>query len=49
MSASGYFEHGRRKKASKPSKPDAHKRMSDETLLAHIRAIHAEVKGEYGC
>ena len=45
VSASGYFEHGRRKKAPKPSKPDAHKRMSDEALLAHIRAIHAEVKG----
>ena len=48
VSASGYFEHGRRKKAPKPSKPGAHKRMSDEALLAHIRAIHAEVKGEYG-
>lgn len=32
----------------KPSKPGAHKRMSDEALLTHIRAIHAEVKGEYG-
>ena len=49
VSASGYFEHGRRKKLAKPSKPDARKRMSDEALLAHIRAIHAEVKGEYGC
>ena len=48
VSASGYFEHGRRKKAPKPSKPDAHKRMSDEALLAYIRAIQAEVKGEYG-
>jgi len=48
VSASGYFEHGRRKKVPKPSKPDARKRMSDEALLAHIRAIHAEVKGEYG-
>jgi transposase InsO family protein len=48
VSASGYFEHGRRKKAPKPSKPDTHKRMSDEALLAHIRAIHAEVTGEYG-
>jgi putative transposase len=48
VSASGYFEHGRRKKLAKPSKPDARKRMSDEALLAHIRAIHAEVKGEYG-
>ena len=42
VSASGYFEHGRRKKTPKPSKPDTHKRMSDEALLAHIRAIHAE-------
>jgi transposase InsO family protein len=48
VSASGYFEHGRRKKFPKPSKPGAHKRMSDEALLAHMRAIHAEVKGEYG-
>ena len=48
VSARGYFEHGRRKKAPKPSKPDAHKRRSDEALLTHIRAIHAEVKGEYG-
>ena len=48
MSTSGYFEHGRRKKFPKPSKPGAHKRMSDEALLAHMRAIHAEVKGEYG-
>ena len=48
VSASGYFEHGRRKKLPKPSKPGAHKRMSDEALLTHIRAIHAEVKGEYG-
>jgi putative transposase len=48
VSASGYFEHGRRKKLPKPSKPGSHKRMSDEALLTHIRAIHAEVKGEYG-
>ena len=48
VSASGYFEHGRRKTLPKPSKPGSHKRMSDEALLTHIRAIHAEVKGEYG-
>lgn len=48
VNASGYFEHGRRKKFPKPSKPGAHKRMSDEALLAYIRAIHAQVKGEYG-
>jgi len=48
VSASGYFENGRCKKLSHPSKPGLHKRMSSEALLAHIRAIHAEVKGEYG-
>ena len=48
VSTSGYFEHGRRKKFPKPSKPGSHKRMSGEALLAYIRAIHAEVKGEYG-
>jgi len=47
VSASGYFEHQRRRKSGGPSKPgDA--RLSNEALLAHIRAIHAEVKGEYG-
>jgi putative transposase len=48
ISASGYFEHWQRKDSSKPSKPNAHKRISDEALLVHIRAIHAEVKREYG-
>lgn len=48
VSASGYFGHGRRKKLPEPSKPDAHRRMSHEALLTHIRAIHREVKGEYG-
>ncbi len=24
-------------------------RYNDEVLLAHIRAIYAQVKGEYGC
>jgi hypothetical protein len=28
VSTSGYFEHGRRKKFPKPSKPGAHKRMA---------------------
>jgi transposase InsO family protein len=48
VSASGYFEHWRRKKLETPTKPGANRRMSDEALLVHIRAIHAEVKGEYG-
>lgn len=47
-SASGYFEHWRRKDADKPGRPGANKRISDEALLVHIKAIHAEVKQEYG-
>lgn len=45
---SGYFEHWRRKGADKPSKAGTTKRISNEALLAHIRAIHTEVKQEYG-
>jgi len=48
VSASGYFEHWRRKDAAKPSRPGVNKRISDEALLVHIKAIHAEVKQEYG-
>ena len=48
MSTSGYFGHGRRQKLPDPSKPDDHRRLSHEALLTHIRAIHIEVKGEYG-
>lgn len=48
VSASGYFEHWRRKAAAQPSRPGGNKRISDEALLVHIRAIHAQVKGEYG-
>ena len=44
VSASGYFEHQRRRRTSQPGDG----RLSNEALLAHIRAIHAEVKGEYG-
>jgi putative transposase len=46
VSTSGYFEHQRRRAEAAPSKPGG--RIGDEALLAHIRAIHAEVKGEYG-
>ena len=46
VSTSGYFEHRRRQAQAAPSKPGG--RISNEALLAHIRAIHAEVKGEYG-
>ena len=48
VSASGYFEHWRRRDSNKPSRPGTNKRLSDEALLVHIKAIHAEVKQEYG-
>ena len=48
VSTSGYFAHWRRKSEDKPSKPGASRRVSNEALLAHIRAIHEEVKQEYG-
>ena len=47
VSASGYFEHQRRRAQNKPSRPGS-ERTSNEALLAHIRAIQAEVKNEYG-
>ena len=46
VSVSGYFEHQRRRAQSRSSGPGG--RHGNEELLAHIRAIHAEVKGEYG-
>ena len=48
VSTSGYFEHIRCQGADKPCRPGADHRISNEALLAHIRAIHAEVKQEYG-
>lgn len=48
VSASGYFEHWRRKDADKPSRAGGSARISNEALLVHIRAVHAQVKGEYG-
>lgn len=45
VSASGYFNWLRRRQAGHGGPAGRH---SDEALLAHIRAIHAEVKGEYG-
>lgn len=47
VSASGYFEHRGRSAGTKPVASGG-KRVTNEALLAHIRAIHAEVKGEYG-
>jgi hypothetical protein len=43
VSSSGYFANLRRADASEPNK-----RISNEALLVHIKAIHAQVKGEYG-
>ena len=48
VSTSGYFEHMRRQGADRRSKPGVGKCISNEALVAHIRAIHAEVKQEYG-
>src|SRR5574344_2681774 len=45
VSASGYF-NWLRQRQSCCSGPSG--RHSDEALLAHIRAIHAQVQGEYG-
>jgi transposase InsO family protein len=44
VSASGYFNWLRRCQQQSLRSPE---RCSDEALLAHMRAIHAEVKGEY--
>jgi putative transposase len=39
VSTSGYFEHRRSKDQANPAN-----QVSDEALLVHIKAIHAEVK-----
>ena len=43
VSPSGYHDHWRRR-----ASPQQRKRVSNDALLVHIRAIHTEVKGEYG-
>ena len=48
VSTSGFFETMQRKGAEQLSRPGAKKRVSSEALLAHIRAIHAQVKQDYG-
>ncbi len=48
LSASGYFEHRRRNAKVKQGRFIGGQRLTDTALLAHIRAIHTEVKGEYG-
>lgn len=44
ISPSGYHQHRQRTAQDKPYRS----RVSDDALLAHIKAIHAQVKGEYG-
>lgn len=46
VSASGYFTWKRQQRSNTRTTPSG--RISDEALLTHIRAIHAEVKQEYG-
>lgn len=43
VSPSGYHQH-----FSRRASPQQRKRVSNDALLVHIKAIHAEVKGEYG-
>jgi putative transposase len=45
VSASGYFTGKRRGSDDQAWGPGLH---SDEALLAHIRAIHEQMRGEYG-
>ena len=47
VSASGFFEHRSRAASHQAGKPSSG-RVSNEALLAHIRAIHAQTKQEYG-
>ena len=47
VSTSGYFEHQRRRAHGRPSQSGG-ARVGNEALLAHIRAIHVDTKGEYG-
>ena len=48
VSANGYFKHWRRGNVDKRNRPRVNKRISDKALLVHIKAIHVEVKEEYG-
>ena len=47
VSTSGYFNWLHRREDG-CGRGGPGRRHSDEALLAHMRAIHAEVKGEYG-
>jgi transposase InsO family protein len=46
VSASGYFDHVAGDQFKPPFKPG--RRLSDEAVLAHIKAAHAGSRGEYG-
>ena len=46
VSVGGYFARQRRKGSESATTPG--KRLSDEALLVHIKAVHAGSKGEYG-
>jgi len=48
VSASGYFEHWRRRDETRPRSPGVNSRVSTEAVLVHLKAIHVEVKEEYG-
>lgn len=47
VSVSGYHQHALRLGA-KDGRKSGSNRISDDALLAHIKAIHVQVKGEYG-
>ena len=47
VSASGFHQWKQRQTDKGPSKPQR-RNISNDALLAHIKAIHAQVKGEYG-
>lgn len=44
VSPSGYHQHRQRNAQVKPHRG----RVSNDALLAHIKGIHTQVKGEYG-
>ena len=47
VSVSGYHQHALRDAANDGRKPGCN-RLSDDALLAHIKAIHVQVKGDDG-
>ncbi len=47
VSASGFHQWKQRKVGKEPSKA-GRRGISNDALLAHVKAIHEQVKGEYG-